>query len=89
MAPLPIDGMRRRRRLDIAFDQSAKKANIDAMFRDTYVRGDGQKTIIHEYTLTAAVDVDNGMFLRSEAVPRVRSWQEMSGCGRQRPQNPE
>ena len=24
---------------------------IDAMFRDTYVRADGQETIIHEYTL--------------------------------------
>jgi hypothetical protein len=80
MAPLPIHGMRRRRRLDVAQDEGATTVSIDAMFRDTYVRGDGHETIIHEYTLTATVDSDSGVILRSEAVPRVLPWQECPGA---------
>jgi Protein of unknown function (DUF2889) len=80
MAPLPIHSMRRRRRLDIAEDDGASAVSIDAMFRDTYVRGDGRETIIHEYTLTATVDADSGVILRSDAVPRVLPWQECPGA---------
>ncbi|EUA23093.1 hypothetical protein I553_5084 [Mycobacterium xenopi 4042] len=76
MVPLPIHGMRRRRRLDVALNEGAPTANIDAMFRDTYVRGDGHETIIHEYTLTAKFDVNSGIIVQSEAVPRVLPWQE-------------
>lgn len=79
MKPLPIQGMRRRRRLDVARD-AAGTIDIDAMFRDTYVRGDGEETIIHEYTLTAAVDPSSGVIVRSEAVPRVLPWQECPGA---------
>lgn len=80
MAPLPIHGMRRRRRLDVADDDGSATISIDAMFRDTYVRGDGRETIIHEYTLTATVDADSGVILRSDAVPRVLPWQECPGA---------
>ncbi|WP_407689355.1 DUF2889 domain-containing protein [Mycobacterium sp. HUMS_1102779] len=80
MAPLPIHGMRRRRRLDVAENDHAATVSIDAMFRDTYVRADGQETIIHEYTLTAAVDPDSGLILQFEAVPRVLPWQECPGA---------
>jgi hypothetical protein len=72
---LPLHGMRRRRRLDVS-QAAGSHVDIDAMFRDSYVRGDGQETIVHEYTLTATVDADTGIILQSHAVPRVLPWQE-------------
>jgi hypothetical protein len=80
MAPLPLHGMRRRRRLDVYRNTGNPDVSIDAMFRDSYVRDDGTETIIHEYTLEAAVDSDTGTILRSEAVPRVLPWQECPGA---------
>ena len=79
MARLPIHGMRRRRRIDV-FQVDDGRIGIDAMFRDTYVRGDGVETIIHEYTLAAAVDVDSGVIVESRATPRVLPWQECPGA---------
>ena len=79
MSPLPIHGMRRRRRIDV-FDDSAGRAGIDAMFRDTYVRSDGAETIIHEYTLDAVVDTETGVIVESRATPRVLPWQECPGA---------
>jgi len=79
MLPLPIHGMRRRRRLDVV-EIVAGTVGIEAMFRDTYVRGDRRETIIHEYTLSAAVDIASGVIVRSEAVPRVLPWQECPGA---------
>jgi hypothetical protein len=76
---LPIHGMRRRRRLDVAEDASGT-LSIDAMFRDSYVRGDGQETIIHEYTLNATVDPATEVIGRCDAVPRVLPWQECPGA---------
>ena len=78
MAELPHHGMRRRRRIDVYEDASV--ARIDAMFRDTYVRGDGVETIIHEYTLDAVVDTDTGILVESKATPRVLPWQECPGA---------
>jgi hypothetical protein len=76
---LPIHGMRRRRRLDVhASDR--REVLINAMFRDTYMRHDGNETIIHEYTLAAAVDPDSGIILRCKATPRVLPWQECPGA---------
>ena len=80
MDELPITGMRRRRRLDVYQLGDDAQMAIDTMFRDTYVRPDGQQTIIHEYTLEAAVDADTGVILRSRAVPRVLPWQECPGA---------
>lgn len=79
VAPLPVHAMRRRRRID-AFDDGAGRIGIDAMFRDTYVRTDGLETIIHEYTLAAAVDADTGVIVESHATPRVLPWQECPGA---------
>jgi hypothetical protein len=79
MSPLPFHGMRRRRRIDV-YEESAKRIGIDAMFRDTYVRTDGVETIIHEYTLTAAVDADTGVIVESHATPQVLPWQECPGA---------
>ena len=79
LAPLPRHAMRRRRRIDV-FGESNGRIGIDAMFRDTYVRGDGVETIIHEYTLAAVVDQDTGVITESRATPRVLPWQECPGA---------
>lgn len=80
MAALPIHGMRRIRRLDVLHGDISREVLIDAMFRDSYVRADGTETIIHEYTLIAAVDAESLMIVRSHAVPRVLPWQECPGA---------
>jgi hypothetical protein len=79
MAPLPPQAMRRRRRIDV-FEDGAGRIGIDAMFRDSYVRTDAVETIIHEYTLSAAVDADTGVIVDSQATPRVLPWQECPGA---------
>jgi hypothetical protein len=71
--------MRRRRRID-AYEESAGRVGIDAMFRDSYVRMDGVETIIHEYTLDVVVDVETGVIVDSQATPRVLPWQECPGA---------
>ncbi|MGV0793548.1 DUF2889 domain-containing protein [Mycolicibacterium sp. XJ1819] len=78
LAPLPVHGMRRRRRLDVCRDGS--QVSVDAMFRDTYVRVDGTETVIHEYTLDATVDPTTAVILRSAATPRVLPWQDCPGA---------
>jgi hypothetical protein len=80
MSPLPIHGMRRRRRIDVHQGESPSRVGIDAMFRDTYVRSDGVETIIHEYTLDAVVDTETGVIVDSRATPRVLPWQECPGA---------
>jgi len=79
LAALPRHAMRRRRRIDV-YEESVGRAGIDAMFRDSYVRTDGVETIIHEYTLVAAVDVATGVIVESRATPRVLPWQECPGA---------
>lgn len=80
MPVLPIHGMRRRRRLDVHNGGDGQAVLVDAMFRDSYMRADAKETIIHEYTLSAAVDRDSGTILRSRATPRVLPWQECPGA---------
>jgi len=80
MSPLPIHGMRRRRRIDVHQVASRSRVGIDAMFRDTYVRSEGVETIIHEYTLDAVVDTETGVIVDSRATPRVLPWQECPGA---------
>jgi Protein of unknown function (DUF2889) len=76
---LPHHGMRRRRRIDV-YEDSTARVGIDAMFRDTYVRSDGMETIIHEYTLEAVVNTETGIIVESRATPRVLPWQECPGA---------
>ena len=80
MVALPLHGMRRRRRLDVGNRGGGGEIEIDAMFRDTYVRADGTETIIHEYTVEAVVDSDTQTILSSQAVARVLPWQECPGA---------
>jgi len=79
---LPVHGMRRARRVDVAARPDVAEIQIDAMFRDAYVRADGVPTIVHEYTLLATVDRDTGRILESRATPRVLPWQECPGAAR-------
>lgn len=65
--PLAPYGSRRRRRLDVIGGQPVR---IDAMFRDTSADGDGAEGVLHEYTVTAAVDPATWKVTESSAVPR-------------------
>ncbi len=56
--------MRLRRGVD-AFEETSDQIWVDAMLRDIYVRTDDVETIIHEYTLTAAVDAATGVIVDS------------------------
>jgi len=77
---LPVHGMGRSRRVDVAACPGGADVQIDAMFRDSYVRGDGVPTIVHEYTLLATVERGTGRILESRATPRVLPWQECPGA---------
>ncbi|BBX17139.1 hypothetical protein CRI77_11220 [Mycolicibacterium duvalii] len=79
VSQLPRYGMRRRRRIDV-FEETPEQIGIDAIFRDTYVRGDDVETIIHEYTLAATVDAKTRVIIDSHATPRVLPWQECPGA---------
>lgn len=53
---LPATGMRRIRRTDVWLS-SASSAAVDAFFRDVYCDNDAQQRVVHEYTLTATLDL--------------------------------
>ncbi|MCW2829719.1 MAG: hypothetical protein JWP31_411 [Aeromicrobium sp.] len=74
VGPLPLHGMRRLRRIDVTRDGDV--VDVDAMFRDTYVRADGLETVIHEYDLVATVEAATGVVTRSRVRPRVLPWVE-------------
>jgi hypothetical protein len=75
--PLPPDGMRRRRRIDVqrATDQPDRVA-FEAHFRDSHMGEDGYETTIHEYIVTGTVDMTARRFVEAEAVPHVLPWWE-------------
>ena len=80
-AGCPCIGMRRVRRVDVTEGRDGTEVAIDAMFRDTYVRGDGVETIIHEYTLLATPGSENRSVLESRATPRVLPYGSVRGGG--------
>jgi hypothetical protein len=45
-------------------------------FRDSVMAPDGEETVIHEYTVDAAVDPDTMIVVACSAVPRVLPWRE-------------
>ena len=75
MAELPLQGMRRRRRLDLTPD-GAGRARLDGHFRDSYREPDGRETVVHEYTVTGTVDLDRRGIVAIEAQARVLPWVE-------------
>jgi hypothetical protein len=73
LAPLPPLAMRRSRRTDVT---PGRVAGIDVLFRDSYVDAGGLETIVHEYTVSAAVDTGDGVLVWCAATPRVLPWVE-------------
>lgn len=73
--PLPVDGMRRRRRIDVVPSADGRTWGVDAHFRDSYNDAWGE-TVVHEYTVLATVDAATETVLEAEATPRVLPWFE-------------
>lgn len=72
--PVPRLSMRRHRRLDV--HEAGGLLHVDAGFRDSYADADGDRTVVHEYGLSAEVDPDGLVLLRVQADPRVLPWTE-------------
>jgi hypothetical protein len=66
-------GSRRRRRVDVI---AGTPIRIDGMFRDTSADGNGVEGVLHEYTVTAAVDPGTWRVVESAAVPRSLPYRE-------------
>ncbi len=64
LPPLPPDGMRRARRIDVWRDGVV---HVDVFFRDSMMGHDGNETAVHEYTVAATVDPQTMTFV---VVPR-------------------
>jgi hypothetical protein len=61
MADLAPHAVRRRRRLDLLVPpEGAREHEIDLHFRDSHVDGQGRETIMHEYTMSGAIDMEVG-----------------------------
>jgi Protein of unknown function (DUF2889) len=73
MDPLPPYAARRRRRIDVV---AGVPLLVDGMFRDSSVDGQGVEGVLHEYTVTAAVDPVTLQVVESDAVPRSLPYQE-------------
>jgi len=73
LPPIPPNGMRRHRRLDLRL---GAELEVDALFRDSHVAPDGRETIVHEYSVAAAVDPEALVFTHIEATARALPWIE-------------
>jgi hypothetical protein len=74
LAVIDAMSMRRARRIEVW--EEAGVIHVDAMFQDSATRPQGGRVAVHEYTLTASIDVET-MTLRSLApVPRVLPYAE-------------
>ncbi len=72
--PLPANGMRRHRRLDLVADVDA--IATDVLFRDSHMAADGRENIVHEYTVRARIDPNSLSIVEIEATPQVLPWVE-------------
>jgi len=77
--PLRANGMRRLRRLDLG-PIDAGSVDFSAHFRDSHVDGDGDETIVHEYTVTGSVDTSSRTITAVTANVQVLPWQECPGA---------
>jgi hypothetical protein len=75
---LAADWMRRRRLVDVTFDEGGTAASLWAMFRDSVGEPDGTEAVLHEYGLTGRIETSaDGLVLTSlEADPRVLPFTE-------------
>ena len=77
--PLRANGMRRLRLLDLG-PIDAGSVDFSAHFRDSHVDGDGDETIVHEYTVTGSVDTSSRTITAVTANVQVLPWQECPGA---------
>ena len=74
---LAPNAMRRLRRLDVLPPLAdGEPATVDVFFRDSHVDGEGRETIVHEYSVTASVDVATRTVVAIDARADVLPWQE-------------
>jgi len=74
---LAPNAMRRLRRLDVMPPASDDEpASVDVFFRDSHVDAEGRETIVHEYSVTATVDLATRTVVAIEAHADVLPWQE-------------
>jgi hypothetical protein len=64
---LPAHSTRRRRRIDVWFDDGV--ARVDSIFRDSHMDGAGVETVVHQYAVRAAVDPSTMRLVTCEAAP--------------------
>ncbi|EKF25335.1 hypothetical protein C731_0656 [Mycolicibacterium hassiacum DSM 44199] len=72
--PLRADGMRRLRRIDLR--PEGETLVFDAHFRDSHLNRSGLEEVVHEYTVTGAVDPVTRTVTRVDAQVRVLPWKE-------------
>jgi len=77
LGPMVARSVRRRRRLDLV---GGEPLALDVHFRDSHLGADGVEDVLHEYTLTAAVDPVSLTVRSSEAAVRVLPWPECPGA---------
>jgi Protein of unknown function (DUF2889) len=75
MEPLPAHAMRRRRRLDLA-----PGYQLEVHFRDSHMDPDLAESVVHEYSVTGAVDGVTGTVTDMAARARVLPWMECPGA---------
>ena len=75
---LPAYATRRIRRLDVwrTSTSDGDVVRVDGFFRDTCTDGDAHETVVHEYTVDAAVDADTMVVVDCHAQARVLPWME-------------
>ena len=81
MAPLPPHSVRRRRLLDLVAPNAPDGMHrIDLHFRDSHTDGDGNETIMHEYTVRGTADARSGRIASVVTEARVLPWLECPGA---------
>jgi len=75
ISELAAGAMRRRRRLDV-WRADAGALVVNAMFRDTHLSDDGEETVLHEWSVDAAVESSTGIISSCEATPHALPWVE-------------
>ena len=81
MEPLAPHAMRRRRRLDLVAPTGPDpEYRVDVHFRDSHMDAEGVESVVHEYSVSGAVDGVEGRVLEMVAEARVLPWMECPGA---------